>query len=126
MRIHQPWGAMPSLATLPGPITSCLGFRLVVILLPGVTTSILVPVGTAGESNTIRLGKTNTQTATYIVGIRGATVAGGVSVMVDASGHLGTITSSARFKDSIQPMGKASEAILSLQPVTFRYKKDLL
>jgi predicted ribosome quality control (RQC) complex YloA/Tae2 family protein len=46
-------------------------------------------------------------------------------VIVDSSGHLGTSTSSARFKENIQPMEKASEAILSLQPVTFRYKKGL-
>ena len=33
--------------------------------------------------------------------------------------------SSERFKDAIKPMDKASEAILALQPVTFRYKKEL-
>src|SRR5207253_5310858 len=55
----------------------------------------------------------------------GVTVAGGVGVIVDASGHLGTVTSSARFKDNVRPMDKASEAILALQPVTFRYKRDL-
>src|SRR5207237_10403087 len=37
----------------------------------------------------------------------------------------GTTTSSARFKDAIKPMDKASEAILALKPVTFRYKHDL-
>ncbi|PYK44250.1 MAG: hypothetical protein DME53_09280 [Verrucomicrobia bacterium] len=46
-------------------------------------------------------------------------------MIVDSSGHLGTTTSSARFKENIQPMDKASEAVLSLQPVTFRYKKEL-
>ena len=81
--------------------------------------------GVAGESNTIRLGKTGLQKTTYITGIRGATVAGGVTVMVDGSGHLGTITSSVRYKDNVQPMGKASEAILALKPVTFRYKHEL-
>jgi hypothetical protein len=30
-----------------------------------------------------------------------------------------------RFKDGIKPMDKASEAILALQPVTFRYKQEL-
>ena len=82
-------------------------------------------VGVAAESNTIRLGTVGTQQATYIAGISGKTVAGGVSVMIDTNGHLGTLTSSARYKDKIQPMDKASEAILSLQPVTFRYKKEL-
>ena len=35
------------------------------------------------------------------------------------------MTSSARFKDEIKPMGNASEAILALKPVSFRYKKEI-
>jgi hypothetical protein len=35
------------------------------------------------------------------------------------------MTSSARFKDEIKPMGKASEVILALRPVSFRYKKEI-
>lgn len=62
---------------------------------------------------------------TAIAGISGVTVPDGVGVIVDASGRLGTVTSSARFKDSIKPMDQSSEAILSLKPVTFRYKKEL-
>jgi len=53
------------------------------------------------------------------------TVAGGVGVIIDTKGHLGTITSSARYKQAIKPMDNESEAILSLKPVTFRYKHDL-
>jgi len=34
------------------------------------------------------------------------------------------MTSSARYKEAIKPMKAASEALLSLQPVTFRYKKE--
>jgi hypothetical protein len=82
-------------------------------------------VGVRGESKTIRIGKSGTQRATFIAGISGAIVPTGVAVIVDSSGHLGTTTSSARFKEAIQPMDGASEAILSLQPVTFRYKKEL-
>jgi Chaperone of endosialidase len=81
-------------------------------------------LGVADESGTIRIGGP-TQHATYIAGISGATVLGGVTVIVDADGQLGTIVSSARFKETIKPMNKASEAILALKPVTFRYKKDL-
>src|SRR5206468_515190 len=62
---------------------------------------------------------------TYIAGIYGATASGGVGVFVDSNGHLGTAASSARFKEAIKPMDKASEAILSLTPVTFRYRKEL-
>jgi hypothetical protein len=81
--------------------------------------------GVAGESRTIRVGTQGRQTATYIAGISGATVPTGVPVIVDANGHLGTTTSSARFKEAIKPMDKASEAILALKPVTFHYKKEL-
>jgi hypothetical protein len=79
--------------------------------------------GVGGESATIRIG--GSQTNTYIAGISGATVPGGVGVIVDSSGHLGTTTSSARYKENIQPMDNASEAILALKPVTFRYKHGL-
>jgi hypothetical protein len=81
--------------------------------------------GAAGDDNTIKIGVQGTQTATYIAGIHGATIAGGVAVVVDAAGQLGVKTSSARFKEAIKPMDDASEAILALKPVTFRYKKDL-
>ena len=65
------------------------------------------------------------QKATFIDGIRGAVVPGGIGVVIGADGHLGTVTSSARFKEAIRPMDKASEAILALKPVTFRYKRKL-
>jgi trimeric autotransporter adhesin len=81
--------------------------------------------GIAGEANTIRLGSVGTQTATFVAGISGTTVAGGVGVIIDNNGKLGTVVSSARFKEAIKPMDKASEAILALKPVTFRYKHDL-
>lgn len=79
--------------------------------------------GVASESGKIRIGTNGTQTNTYIAGISGVTVAGGVGVIIDSNGHLGTSNSSARFKENIRPMDKASEAILSLHPVSFRYKK---
>ncbi len=40
------------------------------------------------------------------------------------AGQLGTISSSRRFKEDIEPMEKSSEAILGLKPVTFHYKSD--
>src|SRR4029453_15457792 len=81
--------------------------------------------GVAAESNTIRIGKKETHTATFIAGISGKTASGGVAVDVNANGKLGTTVSSARFKEAIKPMEKASEAIHALKPVTFRYKQEL-
>ncbi|HEV2047171.1 MAG TPA: tail fiber domain-containing protein [Chthoniobacterales bacterium] len=87
-------------------------------------------VGVAAESNTIRIGGDigagfGSQTTAFIAGIFGSTVPGGATVIVDNNGHIGTAPSSRRFKDAIKPMDKASEAILSLRPVTFRYKQEL-
>jgi hypothetical protein len=48
----------------------------------------------------------------------------GLAVFVNSDNKLGTIMSARRFKEDIKPMDKASEAILALQPVAFRYKKD--
>jgi len=80
--------------------------------------------GNAGESAKIRIGN-KAQKNTFIAGISGVTVAGGVGVIIDTNGQLGTVTSSARYKEAIKPMDKASEAILGLKPVSFRYKKEL-
>jgi trimeric autotransporter adhesin len=81
-------------------------------------------VGNAGEANTIRIGKQGTQKATFIGGIFGTAVSGS-TVVVGSNGKLGVATSSARFKQGIKPMDKASEAVLKLKPVTFQYKEEL-
>jgi len=81
--------------------------------------------GTRTDSSLIRIGTQGIQTATYVAGISGATVPTGVAVIIDTDGHLGTVVSSARVKEAIKPMANASEAILALKPVTFRYKHDL-
>src|SRR5207247_5205528 len=77
------------------------------------------------KSQPMAAGQQEPQTDAYIAGITGTTVPTGVPVIVDADGHLGTTTSSARLKEAIKPMDKASEAILALKPVTFRYKKEI-
>jgi len=81
--------------------------------------------GHVGDSQTIRIGTRGTHTSTYVAGISGVSVPQGVGVVIDTKGHLGTVVSSERYKDAIKPMDKASEAILALKPVTFRYKQEL-
>jgi hypothetical protein len=81
--------------------------------------------GVPGESNRIRIGTKQVQKGAFIAGISGVTVANGVGVIINPQGQLGTVVSSERFKDGIKPMDKTSESILSLQPVTFRYKHEL-
>ena len=85
--------------------------------------------GKADESQTMRLGTRGTAdvagsgvTRTFIAGVRGVATGGpGVPVLVDSSGQLGTVSSSQRVKQDIHPMDKASERLLQLRPVQFRY-----
>src|SRR5204863_3679927 len=80
--------------------------------------------GVAAEANTTRVGTQGTQRRVFIAGISGTAITG-TPVVVNASGQLGVAASSERFKDEIKPMNSVSEAILALQPVTFRYKKTI-
>jgi hypothetical protein len=67
----------------------------------------------------------NASNGCYIGQIFGATSSGGIAVFVNSNGRLGTSTSSRRFKEEIKPMEQASEALLALKPVRFRYKKEI-
>src|SRR5262249_20654968 len=63
---------------------------------------------------------------TWIGNVYGVTTQSGTTapVMVSDTGQLGTVASSERVKKDIATMASASEAILSLRPVTFHYKSD--
>src|SRR5205823_11628841 len=82
-------------------------------------------LGVAGEAGKIRIGTKGTHNGAFIAGIYGKTSGSSTPVFINANGLLGTVQSSARFKDEIKPMDKASEALLQLRPVTFRYKEEL-
>src|SRR5207249_8529922 len=69
--------------------------------------------GVAGESNSTRIGNVYPSAAS------------GRAVYVDSDNKIGTLVSSRRFKNEIKLMDKASETILALKPVTFRYKKEI-
>jgi Chaperone of endosialidase len=70
-------------------------------------------VGVAGENNTTRISNIY------------SSVASGRAVYINSDKKIGTLVSSRRFKEEIKPMDKASEAILKLKPVSFRYKKEI-
>jgi len=100
-----------------------VGFRAGANFFPGSNNIYIGNVGVTAEDGTIRIGDAS-QTRTFIAGIAGSSVTG-APVSVNDDGQLGTTPSSQRFKDEIKPMDKASEAIFALEPVTFRYKKEL-
>jgi hypothetical protein len=81
--------------------------------------------GVASESNTIRIGTQGTQTDTYIAGIFGTpTIKKACEVVVETTGRLGCVKSSARYKRDIRDMGDASDKLMKLRPVSFTYKAD--
>ena len=80
--------------------------------------------GEAEESGTLRIGSFCCQSRAFISGISGVTVSGGATVYIRSAGQLGTSTSSVRFKQDIRDMDRASETLLALRPVTFRYKPE--
>ena len=90
---------------------------------------LLGSVGFTNDHGTMRIGDLffSDIAGTYIAGITGAPLTHGTAVAIGITpdGQLGVRASSARFKEAIKPMGQTSEAIFSLKPVTFRYKKEL-
>ena len=81
-------------------------------------------------SNVICIGANipgaNVTGSCFIGHIRGVTTANmnAIPVVIDTAGQLGTISSSRRFKKEVKAMEGASESILALKPVMFRYKSD--
>ncbi|HUU35649.1 MAG TPA: tail fiber domain-containing protein [Vicinamibacterales bacterium] len=116
------FGAGPTLTT--GNSNILIGSGAGVTLVSG-NSNIYIGSGAGGanESNTMRLGAS--QGRTFISGIRGVTtgLGGAVAVVIDASGQLGTVSSSRRTKDHVEPLGAVSRAIFDLRPVQFTYKQ---
>jgi len=79
--------------------------------------------GATADESTLRIGQV--QTKAFIAGIRGVTTvnADALAVLIDSAGQLGTVSSSRRFKEDIGDMGEASQRLLGLRPVTFRYRQ---
>ena len=128
-------GAHSLVLNTTGTLNIVLGFAAGQNLTTGSNNIDVANGGVAAESNTIRIGNQvaftdmdgivhPAHTKTIIAGIHGIAVSG-AAVVVNGSGQLGVAPSSERFKTEIKPMDKASEVVLALKPVTFRYKKEL-
>jgi hypothetical protein len=74
------------------------------------------------ESNAVRIGTFFTHQRVYIAGILGVTGANGTVMQIYPDGQIGTVSSSARYKDEIRDMADASSAMMKLRPVTYRFK----
>ena len=70
------------------------------------------------------VGEDGVSNSTYISNVYNS-ITSARQVYVDANNKLGTLASTRRVKDDIESMARASETILALRPVTFRYKKEI-
>ncbi|MGA2188604.1 MAG: tail fiber domain-containing protein [Steroidobacteraceae bacterium] len=85
-----------------------------------------VDIANFGESSdygVIRIGTAGQQTSTYISGISTSKITGN-AVYVTASGRLGVLASSERYKTRISTMGGKTDKLQLLRPVTFHLKSE--
>lgn len=99
-----------------------IGYQAGTALINGNNNVFVANSGLSNDSNVIRIGTQTVQTSTYIAGIFNTNLAGS-TVLINSSGQLGIATSSERFKEDVMDMGSASDALMELRPVTFRYKQ---
>ena len=71
----------------------------------------------------IRIGSPANHVSAFVAGINNVNISSGSQVLINANGQLGTIQSSLRYKDDIRDMADSSNGLMSLRPVTFRYKQ---
>lgn len=118
--------ALSSLST--GSYNTCLGYNSGNGYATGTEASNICigAAGTSGESHVLRIGTAgsgNGQVSTcYIAGISGVTVTG-TAVLCSSSGQLGTIASSIRYKENINPI-KDEISVINLSVKSFNYKDD--
>ncbi len=102
-----------------------IGFNTGIGLQAGSNNIYIGASGVNLDNYTTRISVTNSAYRTFIGGIRGITTAAAnaVPVVIDSAGQLGTISSSRRYKQDIEDLGAAGDAVLRLRPVQFRYQK---
>ena len=79
-------------------------------------------------SNVICIGSPGSNSfnnACFISNIFGVSGINGVQMYINSAGRVGAPGSSRRFKEEIQSMGRRSEVLYALKPVTFHYKKEI-
>jgi hypothetical protein len=118
-------GASALRSNSTGDSNIALGYKAGINATTGDDNILIGNLGVAAESDTIRIG--TSQTKAFVAGIHGVTtdVAGAVAVMIDSAGQLGTVSSSRRYKEDIHDLGTVSSALMKLRPVLFRYRQAM-
>jgi Chaperone of endosialidase len=116
-------GALSFLSTGSGNIG--IGVNVAPSLSSGSNNLYIGNPGSGNESGQIRIGRNDLHTqGTVIASIYGFGSSGGIPVIVNSGGRLGTTTSSARFKEDVRSIGAESDDLMKLRPVAFRYRES--
>ena len=125
-------GANALLNSTTGGGNTAVGFNALANNTAGVTNTALgfnAGFGITTADNVIVIGTNvagqNLDHSCFIGEIFGQTSSGGTAVFINSDGRLGTLTSSQRFKEAIEPIAQASETLFALKPVRFHYKKEI-
>lgn len=124
-RFNSAFGLYALVSNTTGARNLALGYEAGSAQTTGSNNIYLANLGVTVESDQIKIGTLGTHTRATIAGIHGTTSAGGIAVLVNASGVLGTTTSSIQFKENVRDMGDASDVLMRLRPVKFHYKKEV-
>jgi hypothetical protein len=79
--------------------------------------------GSAGDTQTIRIGTEGAHLKAFIAGVSGTQVTG-AAVYVTSSGQLGVLASSERYKTAIESLGSDTDKLMQLRPVSYHLKTD--
>lgn len=114
---------LTSLTTGDGNIA--LGYNAGSAVTSGSNNVYIEHPGVPIENDTTRIGVG--QVAAYMSGIYGRVVnaASDQAVFIDSTGKLGTVVSSGRFKDDVQPIADELAPLQRLRAVSYRYKPEL-
>jgi hypothetical protein len=111
-----------ALSGLAGTANIALGFNAGKDTTSGISNIYIGHPGIAGsESKITRIG--HGQAKVFIAGIAGVP-ASGATVVVRATGQLGVVASSARYKQDIKPLDEMASRLTQLRPVSYRYKAE--
>jgi len=125
------WGENVLFSILTGSYNCAVGGNGTGTSYTGAESSniLIMNSGVAAESNIMRIGTSGSGNGqvnkSFIAGIRGITTdaADAIAVLISSTGQLGTVSSSARFKENIDDIGSESNVLLKMRPVVFNYKK---
>ena len=116
--------ALPSLLLI-GTDNIGIGFNAGAFLQNGSNNIYIGNSGNVVESGAIRIGQAPSFGLAFIQGIFGALILPGAnSVLVNAAGQLGTISSSQKYKKDIETMADQTDKVVQLRPVEFVFKYD--